>query len=216
MATNVYIDGFNLYYGSLKNTPFKWLDVSKLITSLYPAISINRIRYFTARVKPMQHNADAPLRQNTYLRALRTLPNLTIHEGRYALREIRLPQFPLAYINGDITKPPQNVQVQKSEEKRSDVNLATMLVTDCFKNDFSEAIVISNDSDLTLPIDVTINTCGKMVTVINPQKRDKLSRELLQVASSFLPEINRQHLVKSQFPTIMTDSKGTFTKPPSW
>jgi hypothetical protein len=216
MVTNVYIDGFNLYYGSLKNTKFKWLDVSKLIISLYPNITLNKIRYFTARVKPLLHNTYAPIKQNTYLRALSTITNLTIHEGRYALREIRLPQYPLAYINGDTTKSPQNVQVQKSEEKRSDVNLATMLLKDCFQNDFDEAIVITNDSDLTLPIDIAVKECGKKVFVVNPQIRNKASRELSMVATSFLPEINKRHLANSQFPLTMADKNGAFTKPPGW
>ena len=26
MRTRVYVDGFNLYYGALKDTAFKWLD----------------------------------------------------------------------------------------------------------------------------------------------------------------------------------------------
>ena len=30
MITNVYIDGFNLYYRALKDTPFRWLDLRKL------------------------------------------------------------------------------------------------------------------------------------------------------------------------------------------
>jgi hypothetical protein len=216
MSANVYIDGFNLYYGSLKDTSFKWLDVSKLVTSLFPNLKINKIRYFTARVKPLPHNLNAPNRQNAYLRALGTLPNLTIHEGRYALREVRLPQFPLAYINGDRTRAPQNVQVQKSEEKRSDVNLATLLLSDCFQNDFDEAIVITNDSDLTLPIDMVIKICHKSVHVVNPQLRSKLSMELRQVATSIMFEINTRHLVNSQFPPTMTDKNGTFTKPATW
>jgi hypothetical protein len=28
--TNVYVDGFNLYYGCLKGSPYKWLDIQKL------------------------------------------------------------------------------------------------------------------------------------------------------------------------------------------
>ena len=30
MKTNIYIDGFNLYYGCVKDTPYKWLDLAKL------------------------------------------------------------------------------------------------------------------------------------------------------------------------------------------
>ena len=33
MATNVYVDAFNLYYGSLKGTPYRWLDRRRLLRS---------------------------------------------------------------------------------------------------------------------------------------------------------------------------------------
>ncbi len=216
MHTNIYVDGFNLYYGSLKNTSFKWLDISKLVTALFPTINVNKIRYFTANVKQRQHDLNAPVRQNAYLRALTTIPNLTIHKGRFALRAVRLPQYPLAYINGITTQPPQNVQVLKPEEKRSDVNLATYLLKDCYTNDFDEAVVISNGSDLTLPIQVVVQDCGKNVHVVNPHRRLGLSRELTSVASSTMAEINRSHLAGSQFPPQMVDSTGTFSKPTSW
>ena len=33
-ATNLYIDGFNLHYRALKDTPFRWLDLHKLAETL--------------------------------------------------------------------------------------------------------------------------------------------------------------------------------------
>jgi len=36
MATIVYVDGFNLYYGALKGTPYKWLDIHALSRRLLP------------------------------------------------------------------------------------------------------------------------------------------------------------------------------------
>src|SRR5712691_4425208 len=47
---NVYIDGFNLYYGALKGTPYKWLDLGRLCQALLPSDTIQEIKYFTARV----------------------------------------------------------------------------------------------------------------------------------------------------------------------
>ncbi len=48
--TNIYVDGFNLYYGALKGTPYKWLDLDMLSRLLVPGREIKRIRYFTAPV----------------------------------------------------------------------------------------------------------------------------------------------------------------------
>jgi hypothetical protein len=67
MATNVYVDAFNLYYGSLKGTPYRWLDLGALCARLLPKDRINRIRYFTATVSTRPDNPDAPQRQQVYL-----------------------------------------------------------------------------------------------------------------------------------------------------
>ena len=50
-TTNVYIDGFNLYYGALQSTPYRWLDLERLCEFLLPGNAIGEIKYFTARVK---------------------------------------------------------------------------------------------------------------------------------------------------------------------
>ena len=52
MRTIVYIDGFNLYYGCLKNTPYKWLNLEKLFMQLLDKKhKIIAVKYFTARVR---------------------------------------------------------------------------------------------------------------------------------------------------------------------
>ena len=214
MRTNVYIDGFNLYYGSLRKTLFKWLDIAALCSTLLPKRQINRIRYFTAHVRALQHDLQAPIRQDIYLRALKTIPNLSIHKGHFAPRPSVFPQFPLAYLNP--ARPPLVVQVLRTEEKGSDVNLATYLLVDCFENDFDEAVVISNDSDLALPIEKVVNQFEKIVGVINPHSKRGLSGNLIKVANFYIRTINKKVLAACQFPTTLTDSQGTFTKPATW
>ena len=51
VRTIVYIDGFNLYYGALKGSPWKWLDLEKLCHLLLPRDEIILIRYFTSKVQ---------------------------------------------------------------------------------------------------------------------------------------------------------------------
>ena len=48
--TAVYIDGFNLYYGALKGTSHKWLDLDRYFRLLRPNDDLQCIRYFTAMV----------------------------------------------------------------------------------------------------------------------------------------------------------------------
>src|SRR5208337_5031768 len=86
MKTNVYIDGFNLYDGCLKGTLHKWLDLDAFCRASFPPPrnQINHIRYFTAHVTARPNNPLQPRRQQIYLRALRTIPHLTIHLGSYS------------------------------------------------------------------------------------------------------------------------------------
>ena len=80
MDTIVYIDGFNLYHGSVKGTPYKWLDLGSLCATLLPGRNIKKIRYFTAIVVDFPHDQQASTRQDVYIRALRTVPNLDVHK----------------------------------------------------------------------------------------------------------------------------------------
>lgn len=214
MITNVYIDGFNLYYGVLKGTPYKWLDVSAMCRLLLPGRSIDKIRYFTSRVEPQPHDEQGPARQGAYFRALRTDPAISMHWGRFSSHPAVYPAYPMVY--PEAGGPPQMTRIWRTEEKRSDVNLATLLLMDCVDGGFDEAVVITNDSDLTLPIDYAVNKFGKTVGVINPQRRHRSSRELTAVASWFYRTINRQVLAASQFPETMIDGRGEFHKPAAW
>ncbi|MEX2283394.1 MAG: hypothetical protein WEE89_12995 [Gemmatimonadota bacterium] len=74
-----YIDGFNLYHRALEDTPHKWLNVAEKCRVLLPPNDIQGIRYFMARVNARAHD----LRQQTYLRALETIPALQIFFGHF-------------------------------------------------------------------------------------------------------------------------------------
>ena len=104
-------------------------------------------------------------------------------------------------------------RVIKTEEKGSDVNLATHLVVDGFKNDFELAVVVSNDSDLLTPIQVVTQDLGKPVGLLNPHKNPSVS---LLPHVLFIKKIRRGVLGQSQFPPVLRDKQGEFYKPASW
>jgi hypothetical protein len=206
MKTNVYVDGFNLYYGAVRKTPYKWLNIHKLCRLLLPQNQIHRIRYFTALVQNTPNDPTKAQRQQTFIRALETLPNFSVHYGSFLASNVRMPLV-------HPTATHHNALVVKMEEKGSDVNLASLLLADAFRQDFDVAVVLSNDSDLVLPIEIVATELGLPVGILNPHKR--FAVELMKVAS-FRKQIRKGALRASQFPRTLTDANGTITKPPGW
>ncbi|MFL6073755.1 MAG: NYN domain-containing protein [Mycobacteriales bacterium] len=209
VTTNVYIDAFNLYYGCLKGTPYRWLDLASLCRKLLPGDHINRIRYFTAEVNAWPGNPHAPLRQNLYLRALGTLPEVDIHYGYFLTSVV---QMRLAHPIGLA----QTVEVVKTEEKGTDVNLASHLLVDACRRDCDVAVVITNDSDLAEPIRLAQSEFGVPVGLVYPRRRGGPSPTLLATNPLFYKRIREGVLRYSQFPEEMKDGQGTFRRPAQW
>jgi hypothetical protein len=101
----------------------------------------------------------------------------------------------------------------KTEEKGSDVNLATCLLMDAYHDDFELTVIISNDSDLIEPIKVVIRDLKKDVSLLNPQKHPSYA---LKPHVKFIKQIRSGVLSKSQFPHSHEDKRGRFTKPSTW
>jgi hypothetical protein len=207
LTTNIYIDGFNLYYGALRNTPYRWLNPETLCRLLLPKNAIGEIKYFTALVSARPSDPDQPVRQQLYLRALRTLPTVSIHLGHFLTHEVMMA---LVVPPG---QPQKYAKVIKTEEKGSDVNLATHLLHDAHMGRFDVAVVLSNDSDLLEPIKIVRQDLNKRVGILNPHPNP--SRTLLPHID-FIKQIRAGVLSASQFPATLMDAHGTFIKPAAW
>jgi uncharacterized LabA/DUF88 family protein len=207
MNTYVYVDGFNLYYGAVKDTPYKWLDISKLCNYLLPKSNIVKVKYFIARISSRQDDPGKSTRQQIYLRALHTLPIVEIIFGSFLTKNVSLP---LAK-----SKPGKMkfATVIRTEEKGSDVNIAAHMINDGYKGLYDSAVMVTNDSDLVEAIRIVKSELGKTVGILNPQKHP--SSRLIKHAT-FLKQIRTGTLKASQFPATLTDSKGTFNKPKEW
>jgi hypothetical protein len=218
MRTIVYVDGFNLYFRLLQKRPAqKWLNVRTLAEKLLnPSNQIVGVRYYTARVSG-RIDPTAPARQQIYLDALGTVPEISIHMGSFLLSEkfaglVKPPEFRPRVA---LPQPwPDVVKVIKVEEKGSDVNLASHLLLDAFQGNFDAAAVLSNDSDLAEPIRIVTKVLGKPVGLLSPVSNPTL--ELKNVAS-FIRRISVSDLGTSQFtdPIVRTDGS-TLAKPLSW
>ena len=189
------------------DTPFRWLNLEKLSRFLVPELQLERIRYFTAiiprRGDPQQQQQQ---RQQAYLRALRTIPSLSIHLGRFVTLPTRLP---LAH---PLPGGPKTVEVLRTEEKGSDVNLATWLLTDGCRGDADVAVVVSNDSDLIAPIEMARAELGLQVGVVITDPRTRRS----VLPADFHRRIRARQLAACQFPENMTDARDTMQRPLGW
>ena len=104
LRTRIYIDGYNLYYGCLRNTPYKWLDVLALFEkAILPSIlyitaddqdatmqlhEACAVKYFTAKIIEKAAKApDSVSSQAQYHNALETQSNgrLSFVLGNYSI-----------------------------------------------------------------------------------------------------------------------------------
>ena len=208
MATGVYIDGFNLYYGSLRGSTYKWLDLQRLAACLLPREEITCIRYFTAKING-EKDPYAPQRQQTYLHALATLDLVQIKLGMFKSQPVLMPRHP------EPTSGPKFVQVLKTEEKGSDVNLGCHALLDALRNRVDTVVLISNDSDLLEPIRLIKNETSSRVGVINPHSVYKRS-EVLHRHADFSKQLTNYHLQQSQFPEVINLQNRKISKPKGW
>ena len=134
-------------------------------------------------------------------------PTLSIHLGRFLSRTVRMP------LASPLPSGPKTVEILRTDEKGSDVNLATFLLVDAFKGDCDVSVVISNDSDLAMPIRVARETLGLAVGVVNPHPVSKRSRAL---EPTFFKQLRNSVLPACQFPARLSDAQGEIVRPEGW
>jgi uncharacterized LabA/DUF88 family protein len=201
--TYVYIDGFNFYYGCIRNSPYRWLDLFKFAHAMLPKNEVVRVKYFTAIVKSSTNDPTKVVRQQTFLRALGTIPQIEIFLGSFQSHPVKRPK---ADGSG-------SVEIIDMKEKGSDVNLATELLVDGFMNAYDVAVVISNDSDLVAPIRAVRTKLGKAVGIINPHQRQSVE---LRKCASFIKEVRTWTLADSLLPSVLHDANGEIHRPFGW
>jgi len=216
MRTIVYVDGFNLYYRALRRTRHKWLNLHALCEASLPkSCNIVAINYYTARVSGIR-NPTSPKDQNTYLKALGTLPTLRVHFGNFQVTNAWMPlaepfQF---WPPGQAPFPiPELVCVVKTEEKGSDVNLGAHLVRDALNGAFEHAVIVTNDTDLREPLRLVVEDVGLPATLLTPTSNPAVTlRKLASEVRHLSP-----YLGVSQFPDPVIGLDGNpIVKPEDW
>jgi hypothetical protein len=243
MRVNVYVDGFNLYRGGRElagaQQGWKWIDIRALALDLaleeWVDVEIGKVVYCTAPVKPTSMDPDLPRRQETYTNALRASGSVDWIEYGLFLDKVKTrpaatkgkkgkpvlvkPDHPLLIKDGKDQKVPDAVfmvTVADREEKGSDVNLATHLLLDAAQNPpaMDAAVVISNDSDLKLPVNHvrTLMPIG----VVNPG-RGYTAGALLHDPTVAVPGQWERQLSYSDFASHqLPDPVTIYEKPANW
>ena len=207
LRTIVYIDGFNFYYGQLKDSRHKWLDLTKLFkTVLGEENELVKVKYFTARVQPTERDPQVNIRQDTYFRALKAYcPEVETHFGHFLRHKV---------FAENANPPPNKIEIFKTEEKGSDVNLALHVLNDAWANAYDCAVIASNDSDLAMALQLVKEQHKKVIGLVTPgAPKRKLSWQLKKYTNFFIP-IRQWALEQSLLPDAIPNTE--ITKPKSW
>jgi hypothetical protein len=197
----VYIDGFNLYFGLIARgwRKYLWLDLKKFAQSLLlPDQRLTQTKYFTSRIsKPVSKQR----RQAIFLDALGTLSDFSIYYGRYQA-QIR-------------TCESCGFNTLISNEKKTDVNVATELLIDAFQDRFDTAMIVTADADLTGPI-VAIRKLFPEKPVLVAFPPERYSFELSNVASGAY-QVGEEKFRTNLFPDkVVTKSGYVLQRPEAW
>jgi len=203
----VYIDGFNLYYGVLKDTPaLKWLNLERFCRLLRPHDDIQSIRYFTALVT----GSTAP-NQEAFLKAVATTPIVNVVLGKFKEKMVKCRVSTCVHAAVRIFRVP--------EEKRTDVNIAISMLDDAYQNLCDHFILFSGDSDLVPAVNMVRHRFpAKKITVYVPFRNPTRGAAVeLRVAASVHRDLPLALLSKSQFPdAIPDDAVGPINRPADW
>jgi len=227
--TAVYVDGYNLYYGRLRNSSYKWLDLVALFSHVLkvqdPSATLSAVRLFTAHglAKFASHGQASVEAQQAYHRALLAkygdLLCITYGSHSFDKSGTLLPSF----IEGHPYNRTVQSRVWKIEEKQTDVNLAMAMYRDAARGLFDQVIICSNDSDAepvlaALREDFPNITIG-VVTPIRPpevQRHRAVSTSLMKRAHWTRKHILDDELALAQLPEMVPTKKKPIFKPSHW
>ncbi len=202
----VYIDGFNFYYGAVRGTAHKWLNLERLFERLRPDDDIRIIHYFTAIVSG-SHRRD----QERYLQALATLPKVNVILGKFKTKQVRCRVAGCDYRGSRM--------FDAKEEKRTDVNIALQMLDDAHHDRTERFVLVSGDSDLVPAIDLLKKQWPEKQVIVYVPSRNPIRGAAVELRSA--ADKDRTFplalLPRCQFPPEIPDGRGGIIgKPDDW
>lgn len=212
--TNVYVDGYNLYYSlrrraeakGVPHTEYRWLDIVGLARWLLPDDNVGTVRYFTSPVKGKLDNEAAASRQEIFIRALETRGDVIVVRGKFQRNT------PHLQVHAD---PAETVKVIDWKEKRSDVALASLLLRDAYESQCTRAALISSDSDFVPTVEIARRRLPHGIVVLNPNVGH--ARQLMKASGFDYLHIPEQAFRESQLPkAVLGKDKRRVERPDGW
>lgn len=229
MRTAFFIDGYNLYYGLLAGTPYKWLDLPALLTFISqiqnPAFETVQVNYFTSPVLPSlaTRGIESKEAQDTYIRALKA-KGVVVSLGKHRLEHGTAPR----YIDKHTPASRQDkVDIWDLEEKQTDVSLAIGMYRLLAKQQnipaeerIEQIILVSADTDMTPSLKAIKEDFPDIQMGIILPHREGIDRgvpgSLQNYANWVRKYIKIDELKAHQFPDRVPTHKKPADKPRYW
>lgn len=230
MQTAFFIDGYNVFYGLLAGTPYKWLDLPSLLHAIAyendPHSKVAEIHYFTSPVQPAlaTRGIQSKQAQDTYVKALK-VSGVQVHWGRHRLDHRLAPRF----VSSKVQASRQDqVAIWNLEEKETDVRIGItmyqMAARQCWgkqRSDHIEQIVlVSGDTDMTPALEAIREDFPHLRIGIIVPHRKGIERNppgsLKKHADWMRRYITPEELEAHQFPDRIHTRKKPADKPDYW
>jgi len=231
LSTAVYVDGYNLYYGRLRGTGYKWLDLVALFDRVLrdqdPLAHLAQLRYFSAPAlaRFARHGGASVAAQQDYHNALlrQHAARVTIRLGRHAFNRggDLLPRY---LENGGFDRN-DRVRVWNLEEKQTDVSLAIAMYRDACSGAFDQLVLCSNDSDASPALEAIRTDFPRIVVGVVAPRRPPVpgAREHRSTSSALSAHAHwtRHHLLDEELggallPSIIHTGRKPIRRPPHW
>ncbi|MBN3865473.1 NYN domain-containing protein [Pseudomonas frederiksbergensis] len=229
MRTAFFVDGYNVFYGLLAGTPYKWLNLKGLLGHVAyienPHSSLISVDDFTSSVKPelATRGRVSKEAQDTYVRALKAT-NVAVHYGRHKLEPAKAPRF----IDRKTAASRQDkIDIWKLEEKETDVHIAISMYRTAarqaklhFHEQIEQLVLVSSDTDMTPALRAIREDFPDIrVGVILPHRAElnRPSPGSLKEHSHWMRRVvTSEELQSHQFPIRVPTHKAPAIKPDYW
>lgn len=229
MRTACFVDGYNLFYGLLAGTPYKWLDLPSLLAHIirveHPDGTLDGVSFFTSGVKPSLASRGIASKeaQDTYLRAL-IARNVNVFYGRHQLESGKAPRF---VDKGTPASRTDQVEIWKLEEKETDVHIAISMYRLAAREAslplearIRQIVLVSADTDMTPALRALREDFPDLRLGVILPHREGIQRtvpgSLKQYADWMRHVVTETELAAHQFPDRIPTRKKPADKPMYW